>query len=83
MGGGQVRTERGVLPEEHPQRVDARLATAIAALQREDEATATAVLTAYMADEEELIRKVCILLLLPQHAMPFTVCPDCLLAGTA
>lgn len=54
----QVRTERGLLPEEHPQRVEARLATAIGALQREDEPTATAVLTAYMADEEELIQKV-------------------------
>lgn len=55
----QVRTERGVLPAEHPQRVDARLAAAISALQREDEASATSVITSYMADEEEAIRKVC------------------------
>ncbi|BDA49119.1 hypothetical protein COCOBI_13-2290 [Coccomyxa sp. Obi] len=53
----EVRTERGVLPAEHPQRVEARLATAINALQREDDATATSVITSYMADEEEAIRK--------------------------
>lgn len=47
-----------MLPAQHPQRADARLATAIDALQREDEAMAASVLSAYMADEEELIQKV-------------------------
>lgn len=55
-----MRTERGVLPAEHPQRVEARLASAINALQREDEASATSVIASYMSDEEEAIRKVCI-----------------------
>jgi hypothetical protein len=53
-----VRTERGALPADHPQRTAARLGTAVAALERDDAATAAAVLTSYMADEEERIMKV-------------------------
>ena len=55
----QVKTERGVLPEDHPERVTTRLGLAISALEREDSAAATSILEAYMDDEEERIHKVC------------------------
>ena len=55
----QVRAVRGVLPEDHPERVTTRLGLAISALEREDPAAATTILEAYMDDEEERIRKVC------------------------
>lgn len=54
----QVKTERGVLPEDHPERVAVRLGLAISALEREDSRAATAILESYMDDEEERISKV-------------------------
>ena len=54
----QVKTERGVLPEDHPERVAVRLGLAISALEREDSGSATSILEAYMDDEEERIFKV-------------------------
>jgi len=56
----QVRSERGVLPEDHPERVATRLGLAINALEREDSAAATSILEAYMDDEEDRITKVCL-----------------------
>ncbi len=56
----QVRSERGVLPEDHPERVATRLGLAISALEREDSAAATSILEAYMDDEEDRITKVCL-----------------------
>ena len=55
----QVRTERGVLPEDHPDRVASRLGQAISAVEREDSSAATSILEAYMDDEEDRIAKVC------------------------
>ena len=55
----QVRTERGVLPEDHPERVATRLGLAISAVEREDISAATSILEAYMDDEEDRITKVC------------------------
>lgn len=49
----QVRTERGVLPVEHPQRTDAVLAGVVAAVERDDMLTAAASLSDFM-DEEAL-----------------------------
>ena len=54
----QVRSERGVLPEDHPERVAVRLGLAISALEREDSGAATAILEAYMDNEEERISMV-------------------------
>ena len=54
----QVKTERGVLPEDHPERLAVRLGLAISALEREDSRAATSILEAYMDDEEERISKV-------------------------
>ena len=54
----QVKTERGVLPEDHPERVAVRLGLAISALEREDSGAAAAILEAYMDDEEDRISKV-------------------------
>ena len=53
-----MRSERGVLPEDHPERVATRLGLAISALEREDSAAATSILEAYMDDEEDRITKV-------------------------
>lgn len=50
-----------MLPPDHPQRVEAQLGAAIAALQREDENSAASVLQRYMDEEEERITKVCAL----------------------
>jgi hypothetical protein len=47
-----------VLPPEHPHRVEAVLASAIAALEREDEEAAAVILQGYMDDEEERINVV-------------------------
>ena len=47
-----------MLPEDHPERVALRLGLAISALEREDSGAATAILEAYMDDEEERISKV-------------------------
>ncbi len=55
----QVRSERGVLPEDHPERVATRLGLAISAVEREDTSAATSILEAYMDDEEDRITKVC------------------------
>ena len=55
----QVRSERGVLPEDHPERVATRLGLAISAVEREDISAATSILEAYMDDEEDRITKVC------------------------
>ena len=54
----QVRTERGVLPAEHPQRADTRLAAAVAALERDNQDEAATLISAYMSDEEERILRV-------------------------
>ena len=54
----QVRTERGVLPEDHPERVATRLGQAISAVEREDSSAATSILEAYMDDEEDRVAKV-------------------------
>ena len=54
----QVKTERGVLPEDHPERVASRLGLAISALEREDSGAAAAILEAYMDDEEDRTSKV-------------------------
>ena len=54
-----MRTERGVLPEDHPERVATRLGLAISAVERADSSAATSILEAYMDDEEDRIVKVC------------------------
>ena len=53
-----MKTERGVLPEDHPERVAVRLGLAVSALEREDSGAAASILEAYMNDEEERISKV-------------------------
>lgn len=54
----QVRSERGVLPEDHVERVATRLGLAIRAVEREDTSAATSILEAYMDDEEDRATKV-------------------------
>ncbi len=59
----QVRTERGVLPEDQPQRDSARLDRAIAAVEagRLEEASAT--LAGLMEDEERSLYQVLLILM--------------------
>lgn len=47
-----------MLPAEHPQRADTRLAAAVAALERDNQDEAATLISAYMSDEEERILRV-------------------------
>ena len=66
----QVRSERGVLPEDHAERVATRLGLAISAVEREDASAATAILEAYMDDEEDRTTKVFAAPIMTRAQMP-------------
>lgn len=73
-----MRTERGLLPEDRPERVATRLGLAVSALEREDSAAASSTLEAYMDDEEERITKVLgnspdLFLTMPSHTQGYTM----------
>ena len=73
----QMRSERGVLPEDHPERVTTRLGLAISAVERGDSSAATSILEAYMDEEEDRITKVCSM---PLSAQAYLIA--CFLNGT-
>ena len=50
----QVRTERGVLPDNHPQRLDLRLDKAVASVEAGDREGALGVLRPIMEEEAEV-----------------------------